>query len=821
MIKKTYVLILFLALCVQVLVAQHTKNDLRAPAFPLITIDPNSSGWSYTNNLYDSSPVHWSDKKTPFLGVVKIDGELYRFMGTEELEMISLVPNGEDRSWNGQYTTNQPTDHWASMNFDDSKWSSGKGAFGTIENESLSKTNWTTDKIWVRREIELKEDLSNQSVYLEYSHDDDTKIYINGIEVVNTGGTGKNKRVKLSDQVLKSLKKGKNLIAAYCFNGGANGFLDFGLLVERTDDSYFGKTATQLSFDVQPMQTIYVFQCGDVELKVTFTAPVFLDNLELLSRPINYLSYELKSSKPKDVELYFEASPNWALNLPTQESVSSTFENNGITYLKTGSVSQKVLERKGDHVKNDWGYFYLASESQGSKAKVGNSASLRSSFVKGIPESKSQNNGIDQLALTKKLQVNGTAKGKIAIGYDDVFAIQYFGTNLRPYWNRKENSSIEKQFELAFKEYDQLMQAVEKFDNQFMLDYQKYGKEYAELCALAYRQSIAAHKLVEAPNGDLLWLSKENDSNGSIGTVDITYPSAPLFLTYNPELAKALGNFIFYYSESGKWPKPFPSHDIGTYPVGNGQTYGDDMPVEESGNMLVLTYAIARAEGNAKYADKHWKTLTIWADYLVENGLDPENQLCTDDFAGHFAHNANLSAKAIMGIASFGHLAKMLGKNEVADKYISKAKEMAKEWEKMANDGDHYRLTFDKPGTWSQKYNLVWDKVFNMGIFDPNVINKEIKYYLTKQNQFGLPLDSREAYTKTDWIFWTATMADSHDAFQKFIKPVYSFMNESTTRVPMSDWTWTDRPERRGFKARAVVGGYFIKKFEDQIKGRN
>ena len=88
MIKKTYVLILFLALCVQVLVAQHTKNDLRAPAFPLITIDPNSSGWSYTNNLYDSSPVHWSDKKTPFLGVVKIDGELYRFMGTEELEMI-------------------------------------------------------------------------------------------------------------------------------------------------------------------------------------------------------------------------------------------------------------------------------------------------------------------------------------------------------------------------------------------------------------------------------------------------------------------------------------------------------------------------------------------------------------------------------------------------------------------------------------------------------------------------------------------------------------------------------------------------------------
>ena len=237
--------------------------------------------------------------------------------------------------------------------------------------------------------------------------------------------------------------------------------------------------------------------------------------------------------------------------------------------------------------------------------------------------------------------------------------------------------------------------------------------------------------------------------------------------------------------------------------------------------MLILTYAIARAEGNADYANKHWATLTTWADYLVEKGLDPENQLCTDDFAGHFAHNANLSVKAIMGIASYGYLAKMLGQDVVGTKYINKAKQMAKEWEQMAKDGDHYKLTFDKSGTWSQKYNMVWDKIFDMGIFDPKIRETEIKYYLTKQNKYGLPLDSREAYTKTDWIFWTATMADKHEDFLKFLKPVYLFMNESTTRVPMSDWIWTDRPERRGFKARAVVGGYYIKRFEDLIKKGN
>lgn len=334
---------------------------------------------------------------------------------------------------------------------------------------------------------------------------------------------------------------------------------------------------------------------------------------------------------------------------------------------------------------------------------------------------------------------------------------------------------------------------------------------------MAYRQAISAHKVVEAPNGDLLFLSKENNSNGSIGTVDITYPSAPMFLYYNPELVKGLMNHIFYYSESGKWTKPFPSHDIGTYPLGNGQTYGDDMPVEEAGNMLTLTAALARVEGNADYAKKHWEVLTIWADYLAEYGLDPENQLCTDDFAGHFAHNVNLSAKAIMGVAAYGYLANELGQKDVANKYTAKAREMAQEWIKMADDGDHYRLTFDQPGTWSQKYNLIWDKLLQMDIFPDYVTEKEIAYYLTKQNIYGLPLDNRRNYTKSDWIVWTATLANDMETFQAFIKPVHRFYNETENRVPMSDWYNTDNKEHVGFKARSVVGSYYIKMLSDRL----
>jgi len=834
--KRLYVL--FILLCLAITagaqsyreVLPSAKNSLRAPAYPLITIDPYTSIWSFTDRLYDENVRHWTGTQRTLIGVLRVDGKVYRFMGAEEIPLEPVVFAADIEQWNCRFTEQKPDDGWENPSFNDSGWKEGKGGFGS-RGASVG-TRWRSRDIWIRREIILDSDLSAENIVAKYSHDDQAEIYINGIQMVKTGMEGKaNAVTALSGEIKTSLKKGRNVIALHCFNESGSSLIDLGLYKDKGFKKSFDQTAVQRSVNVLPTSTFYEFDCGPVKLDIIFTSPLLLNDLNLVSRPVNYITWQVRSAdgKKHNVEIYIEASPEFAVNTLNQPVTAERLTSGDLVYVKAGTTEQPVLAKKGDDLRIDWGFFYLAGKSGSNiTMSAGDPSVIRNEFVTNGKLSNSFNNKeVYKLYMMKPALSYSSTIGKVGkkvtgghllTGYDDILAIQYFGENLSAWWKNNGNPDMLNALSSAEQEYTELMQKCSVFDATMMKDAEMAGgKKYAELCAVTYRQTIAAHKLVKTGGGELLFLSKENFSNGCIGTVDVTYPSAPLYLIYNPDLLKGMLNGIFYYSESGKWTKPFAAHDLGTYPLANGQVYREDMPVEEAGNMLILTTAIAVREGNAAYAEKHWNTLSVWANYLLENGLDPANQLCTDDFAGHLAHNANLSVKAIMGIAGYGKLAAMLGKKDISDQYTTKAREMAKEWNRMDEENDHFKLTFDQPGTWSQKYNLVWDKLLQLNIFPESIVSKEIPYYLTKQNSYGLPLDSRRTYTKSDWIMWTATLAPDLDTFIKLTDPVWKYCNETTTRMPVSDWHETTDGRSAGFRARSVVGGYFMKMLEQVL----
>jgi hypothetical protein len=806
-------------------------QGFRPPAVPLVTIDPYTSVWSFADKLHADPTRHWTGRPQQLTGLLRVDGKTYQFLGKTPPPVNVLAPTVEKTAYAARYTTQAPAAQWMQPAFPDAGWQTGAGDYGS---QSDNKTRWETPEIWVRREFEVK-DPSVNKLLLQVRHDDDVDVYLNGVPVYSCAPcvSSPYKTVPVPAAARQTLKKGKNVLALHCKNTGGPGFVDAGLVDEGKQNPM--PTATQESLRVTATRSAYAFAAGGVRLTATFTSPLLMDNLETLSRPVSYLTLDTQSGdgKPHDVQVYFGATPEWAVHSHFQPVTWSRGEAGDVQWLRTGTESQPVLVRRGDDVRIDWGYFYLAApRSAGGQMAVAEALAARRQFSQtgkvNLEDDRRMprpaNEQMVELAtvLTPGRVGPDVVSQHLLIGYDDLSAVQYFGQNLPAWWRKDGKATMNEALQAAEKDYATLWQTCRQFDEALYAEAkQAGGDEYAQLCALAYRQAIAAHKLVAGPGGTPLFFSKENFSNGSIGTVDVTYPSAPLFLRYNPVLLRGMLEPIFYYSESGKWTKPFAAHDVGTYPQANGQTYPEDMPVEESGNMLILTAAVVQAEGKPDYARQHWPTLSTWAGYLEKEGFDPANQLSTDDFAGHLARNANLSVKAILGLACYGKLAGQLGDAQTATKYQTLARDLARRWMQLAGDGDHYSLTFEGKGTWSQKYNLVWDKLLKLDIFPPEVARKEIAYYLNKQQTYGLPLDSRRTYTKSDWIIWTATIADSPKDFRKLVLPVYRYVNETPTRVPVSDWHETTDGKAVGFRARSVVGGYFIKMLEKKWQKGN
>ncbi len=552
----------------------------------------------------------------------------------------------------------------------------------------------------------------------------------------------------------------------------------------------------QTDIRIDALTTEITYANEKIKLTARFTSPLLVRELYYASRPVSYLhlSWEALDGKDHQVSAKVICSEELYLNKRMQgPCVSKNVEIPGAVCIRCGNQFQYPLHQAGDNICIDWGYLYLAVRGEGT---VGGG---KAGGIYGITA---------ETALAPD--------ALFAFAYDDIHSLVYFEQNLDAYW-KKGGKTIEAALEEALEEYEDLKETCDTFAAVIRQEaLAKGSEEYADLLALAYRQVMAAHKLVVDTEGNNLFVSKECFSNGCAATVDVTYPSAPMFLKYNPELLKGMLRPVCRYARSEDWKFDFAPHDVGTYPILNGQTYCENrldgqMPIEECGNMIILMAAISEAEGNCEFASGYMDLLELWKKYLVEFGEDPGNQLCTDDFAGHLAHNVNLSIKAIMGIAGYAKILEGLGRTEEAAEHMALAQKYAQSvCARSANADGSYRLAFDQDGTFSLKYNAVWDKLWNTQLFPDEFYAGEMKRYHAEALECGIPLDSRKTYTKSDWIHWICCMGSAED-FRAFTKLLWNAYDRMDNRVPMCDWYFADTGAYRGFQHRSVQGGLFMR----------
>ena len=557
----------------------------------------------------------------------------------------------------------------------------------------------------------------------------------------------------------------------------------------------------QISMELDACSTTYVFADERIRLTAVFTTPILAEDLYYASRPVSYLhlTAEPLDGQAHDVRVHLAVSEELVLNKAGESrALSAAVSIPGCSVRRMGNGVQKPLNRSGDDLRIDWGYFYLA--------------------VTGDTDMSDEvQDGCYCIAADFPLE----QERLVAFAYDDGYCLEYFHQPVVAYW-KKDGKTIEAAIAEAIADYPALFDRCRDFSERLRREAtEKGGEEYAELLSLAYRQVMGGHKLALDPDGELLYISKECFSDGCAATVDVTYPSAPMYLKYNPQLLAAMLRPVFRFARSEEWKYDFAPHDVGTYPLVNGQTYWAShreyqMPVEECGNCIILMAALADAPDCLPFVRENMDLLEQWKNYLAQYGEDPESQLCTDDFAGHLAHNCNLSLKAIYGLVGYARILERLGLPQPTAPIMETAHRYALSFlQRAANPDGSTRLAYDRPGTFSLKYNAVWDKLWHIELLPAAFYAGEIARYKQELLPYGVPLDSRANYTKSDWLLWVACLAEEPADFQALLHPLWQAYHITHSRVPLSDWYWADTSMHIGFKNRTVQGGLFLRLLMD------
>ncbi|AEO64520.1 uncharacterized protein THITE_2110742 [Thermothielavioides terrestris NRRL 8126] len=586
----------------------------------------------------------------------------------------------------------------------------------------------------------------------------------------------------------------------------------------------------QVSLEYTATRSIFTFDvAGKVTMTVTFLSPVYPDDLARQSQQFSYVSVKTRSSdgQPHAVQVYMDVSGEWASGDTSQIIQWDTGSTGDIAYHKFFRQNQQQFQESQEIA--SWGNWYLATRSNsGMTWQIGQDTTLRGQFANNrvLTDSMESNfRPVNQqwpvFAFSHDLgNVTGDDVERVfTLGLVQDQVINFAGQsgNLAPVpglWSSYYQDEVSA-VAAFYNDYDHASEVSSALDQRIQSDSEKAaGQNYATITTLAVRQTFGALQYAGTPSKPYIFL-KEISSNSDIQTVDVIFPAYPIFLYLNASIARYILDPLFENQESGAYPNAYAEHDLGTFPVAKGYPQGNDeaMPLEECGNMIIMTLAYAQRTGDTAYLSAHYAKLSQWAQFLVEESLIPASQLSTDDFAGTLANQTNLAIKGIIGLKAMSHIAQLTNNDDqfgaIADNYL-------KGWKQLGINSQanppHTTLSYGNDDSHGLLYNIYADKLLNLNFVDQSIFDMQSNFYPTVANQYGVPLDTRHTWTKSDWEMFVAAVA-SEPTRNMFISKLANWIGTTSTNRAMTDLydSVTGGYPDGGpvFVARPVMGGTF------------
>ncbi|KAE9397145.1 DUF1793-domain-containing protein [Gymnopus androsaceus JB14] len=610
--------------------------------------------------------------------------------------------------------------------------------------------------------------------------------------------------------------------------------------------------ATQQSFEFTSTQSIFVLSAGPIDITVNFLSPVEATDLVKQSTPFAYMAISAESTdgNAHTVQIYSDISAEWVSG-DDSLTVNWTTTTGDIFTHQVQLEDQTLFGEVDDHTQYG-SAFYSSPNTVSATYQTGQDIVVRAQFIEhGVLANTEDTNfravsdDWPVFAISHDLGSVTTATEPViyTVGHirDPAFRIRTQDRSLY-FWSEYSSpaelvsyhvcytpipfTNLNPQISAFIGDYSAALTRADALDAQIESDANLINSEYAGLVAISLRQALGASEITISKDStggwntsDILMFLKEISSDGNVNTVDVIMPAWPAFLYTNPVFGKYLLEGLFRYQATGLYPNKWSVHDLGaSYPLALGHNDGLDeaMPVEECGNMLIMSLSYAQKTGDFSQITQYTALLDQWTQYLINDSLIPNDQISTDDFAGALANQTNLAIKGIVGIKAMSVIWGILGNTAQESNYSSIAASYVPQFEGFATSttGPHLTLDYGDENSWGLSYNLFGDKLLGLNLFPQSVYDEQTAWYPTVDAAFGVPLDTRQPYSlicthsTLDWQIWTSTLMTNNATRDMFINAVYKFASNGTSNAPFGDWYDTVAGLDEGFRARPVVGGH-------------